>query len=90
METDDVFCQQFLKSKAGSCAMQSNVHIYCTRSTASQEIAESGASQLEEAGSVGDALMEPKDNARSAMELAQGDGPHKLLHACKLLLDDVG
>lgn len=37
VETDYSFCRSFLRSKAGSCVMQANVHIYCTRPNSSLE-----------------------------------------------------
>lgn len=89
VETDEVFCQHFLRSKAGACGMQRNVHIYCVRPRAREQSPTSGDSQLEEAASVSDATLETTNKDVSSGDLAQNGGPTKFLKACKLLLEDL-
>lgn len=75
IEPDSVYCQEFLKSKAGACLMKDNVHIYCKRPSSSQ--AAEGSVSLE------------KEKLNAASGVGTLSVPFTSIQASKNLIQDL-
>ncbi|KAL8449045.1 hypothetical protein Emed_003397 [Eimeria media] len=89
VEHDDALCQEFLRSKAGACAMQANVHIYCTRPASSIREPDSGTSIVEMVNSALDTGEDEKTNSFSGVELSTSADTERLMKATKVLIEDL-
>lgn len=83
LEIDAEFCKQFFQSQAGACAMQANVHIYCTRPVSSEGTGK-GGSELG-SSSIGKGWVE----SFSGLQAGESRSSKELLGAAKRLLEDV-
>ncbi|KAL8275958.1 hypothetical protein Esti_000074 [Eimeria stiedai] len=90
VEHDDVLCQEFLRSKAGACAMQSNVHIYCTRPASTVRGSGSGYSIVEMINAATDTAEDKKIMPpMNAVALSTSADTERLMKATKVLIEDL-
>ncbi|KAL8427609.1 hypothetical protein Efla_005784 [Eimeria flavescens] len=89
VEHDNATCEKFMESQAGACAMQANVHIYCTRPASSQKFLANGTSIVEMINSATDTSEPELAAPSSALELVSAGGTEKLLTATNLLIEDL-